>query len=90
MDDLSVDDFALLEDGKSQRIVSLEQEEVPIKAVILVDRSYRIRPFLHKAVKTTIELSRNLEREYTVIAVFSGVSKLIWTGERLLSISTQV
>ena len=83
VDDLSVDDFALFENGKRQRIASLEQEEVPISAVILVDTSYSIRPFLHKAVKTALELFRNLESEHTAIAVFSGAPKLILDWEEM-------
>lgn len=77
INDLAASDFQVFENGKSCPVVSLEEEEVPINAVVMVDTSVSLGTHLANEIRTAVGFFRSLENESSAFLLFSETPRLI-------------
>jgi len=77
INDLSADDFTLLENGEEKRIVALKEQEVPIHAAVMVDTSWSLGSFFDDALMTGLEFFRGLDREGSCFLLFSEKPRVL-------------
>ena len=87
---LSAEDFEIFENGRAQEIVSLEQQEVPISAVIMADTSRSLHGYLENVLGTAVDFFKGLEGERAAFVLFSEEPSVIldWGDEVALDVST--
>lgn len=74
---LSAEDFEVFENGKVQDIVALQQQEVPISAVVMADTSASLYGYLENALGTAVNFFEGLERERAAFVLFSEEPRVI-------------
>ncbi len=81
---LSVDDFLLFENDQPQTIAALQEQYVPINAVVAVDTSWSIGSFLTNAVTTAVDFFNGLENEDAAVVFFSEKPRVLldWGEKR--------
>jgi VWFA-related protein len=74
---LSEADFTLFENGEPRRIAALQEQEVPINALVMVDTSWSLGRYFADAMTTGVEFFRGLQGERSAFLLFSEKPRVV-------------